>query len=104
MLQTAQLARILVILCLKVKPFNILLTLVPLCLLNFIMFIWFKILFEAFPLGHSGLRVRMGMGLIPGQYSGLKDPTLLKLQLGFDPWPGNFRMSQMQPLKKQKVI
>ena len=33
--------------------------------------------------------------------SGLKDPVLL-LQLGFSPWPGNFCMLWMQPLKKKK--
>ena len=28
--------------------------------------------------------------MIPAQHSGLKDPALLKLSLGFNPWPGNF--------------
>ena len=37
---------------------------------------------------------------------GLKDPVLpqlwhrLQLQIGFDPWPGNFHMPQVWPLKK----
>ena len=35
----------------------------------------------------------------------VKDPTLpqlggrLQVQFGFDPWPGNFHMSQIWPLK-----
>ena len=38
----------------------------------------------------------------------VKDLTLLQLchgwqlQLGFDPWPGNFDMPQMWPKKKEK--
>ena len=41
---------------------------------------------------------------------GLKDPELLQLWhssqlcLGFSPWPGNFHMPWMQPLKKEKKI
>ena len=40
------------------------------------------------------------------QHSGLKDPALLlvwyrsQLQLGFSPWPGNFLVLQVWPLKK----
>ena len=26
-----------------------------------------------------------------------------QLQLGFGPWPGNFHMLQVQPLKKKKI-
>ena len=37
------------------------------------------------------------------QHSGLKDPVLLQLWLGFSPWPGNFHMPWVQPLKKKKV-
>ena len=41
----------------------------------------------------------------PAQHRGLKDPALLQLgcrshlQLGFSPWPGNFHMLQVWPLK-----
>ena len=31
-----------------------------------------------------------------------KDPALLELQLRFSPWPGNFCMPQVWPLKKKK--
>lgn len=31
-----------------------------------------------------------------------EDPASLLLWLRFDPWPGNFHMLQMQPLKKKK--
>ena len=41
-------------------------------------------------------------GSIPGLASGLKDPVLPQLWLGFDTWPGNFPMPQVQPLKKKK--
>jgi len=34
--------------------------------------------------------------------SGLKDPLLPQQWLGFDTWPGNFPMPQVQPLKKKK--
>ena len=33
-------------------------------------------------------------------HSGLQDPTLLQLWLGFKPWPINFHVSQVVPLKK----
>ena len=33
-------------------------------------------------------------------HSGLEDPAWLHLWLGFNPWPGNFHMLQMWPLKK----
>ena len=36
------------------------------------------------------------------QRSGLKDQVLPQLQLRFSPWPGNFHMPQVQPLKKKK--
>ena len=36
----------------------------------------------------------------PAQYSGLKDPALQQLWLGFNSWPRNFHMLQAQPLKK----
>ena len=36
------------------------------------------------------------------QGSGLKDLALLHLQLRFSPWPRNFHMLQVQPLKKKK--
>ena len=42
------------------------------------------------------------------QHSGLKDPVLLQpqhrsqLQLGFNPWLGNFRMPCVQPLKPKQ--
>ena len=32
----------------------------------------------------------------------LQDPCRLQLWLGFDPWPRNFHMLQVQPLKKKK--
>ena len=32
----------------------------------------------------------------------VKDLVLLLLWLGFDPWPGNFHMPQIQPKQKQK--
>ena len=35
-------------------------------------------------------------------HSGLKDPVLPQLWLGFDTWPGNFPMPKVQPLKKKK--
>ena len=31
----------------------------------------------------------------------VKDPALLQLRLGLDPWPGNFHMPKMQPKKKK---
>ena len=40
----------------------------------------------------------------------VKDPALLMLWLwlqqwhGFDPWPGNFRMLQVQPKKQNKQV
>ena len=34
--------------------------------------------------------------------SGLKDLTLLQLQLGFNPWPGNFHMLWVWPLRQQQ--
>ena len=46
-------------------------------------------------------------GLIPGPAQ-RKDPALLHLwhrsqmQLGFDPWPGNFHTPQVQPKKEKK--
>ena len=36
------------------------------------------------------------------QPSGLKYPALSQLQLRFNPWPGNFHMSQVQPLNNKK--
>ena len=36
------------------------------------------------------------------QCSGLNDLAQLHLQLGFNPWPGNFHMPQVWPLKKKK--
>ena len=33
----------------------------------------------------------------PAQGSGLKDLALLQLQLGFNPWPGNFNLLQLRP-------
>ena len=33
--------------------------------------------------------------------SGLKDPALLQLQLGFSHWPRNVLMPQVQPLTKK---
>ena len=44
----------------------------------------------------------------PAWHSGLKDPVLLQLwqrsqlQCGFDPWPRNFHMPQVQPFTKKK--
>ena len=39
----------------------------------------------------------------PAQCSGLKDPALPELWLGFDPWPENFHMLWVWPqLKKKK--
>ena len=32
----------------------------------------------------------------PAWSSELKDPVLLQLWLGFNPWPGNFHMSQVE--------
>ena len=38
-----------------------------------------------------------GTGPIPSQCGGLKDLALLKLQLRFSSWPGNFYMLLVQP-------
>ena len=38
----------------------------------------------------------------PFWQSGLKDPALVHLQLGFNPWPGVFYMNIFWPLKKKK--
>ena len=39
------------------------------------------------------------------QCSGCKNPALLKVQLGFNPWPGNFHIQQAWPekLKNKKI-
>ena len=34
------------------------------------------------------------------QHSGLKDPVLPQLQHVFNPWPGNFHIPQVWPLRK----
>ena len=58
----------------------------------------------------GGLGCCGGMGLIPCWCSGLKDPALPQLQRGswlwfrFDPWPGNFPMPWVWPLKKKKKV
>ena len=39
-----------------------------------------------------------------GHCSGLKDPMLLWLWLGFNPWPRNFHMLWMQASKKEKFL
>ena len=38
----------------------------------------------------------------PTPRSGFKDLALPQLQLGFNPWPGNFIMPLVRPLKKKK--
>ena len=49
-----------------------------------------------------------GIGLNPGLAQSTKDLALLKLwhslqlQLGFSPWPGNFKMSQVWPKTKKR--
>ena len=62
---------------------------------------------QEFPLGPSGLRIQlqqlgsMGkLGLDPQSSTALK--AELQLQLKFNPWPGNFHMLQIRPLKKKK--
>ena len=66
-----------------------------------------------FPLQHSGLRVRLQQlrslwrhWSVLGLCSGLKDVALLqpwhRCQLEFNPWPRNFHMLQVQPLKKRR--
>ena len=48
-------------------------------------------------------------GSIPGPAQWVKDPTLLQLwyrsqlPLGFDPWPRNFHMLQVQLQKKKSL-
>lgn len=47
--------------------------------------------------------------MIPGLVQWVKDPLLqlwcrLQLQLGFDPWPGNFHVLQVQPKKGEVVV
>ena len=50
-----------------------------------------------------------GMGSIPSLAPWLKDPVLPQLwyrsqmQLGFSPWPRNFHMLWVRPLKKKKM-
>ena len=36
------------------------------------------------------------------QCSGVKNPVLLQLQLGFNPWPSNFHMLLVRPFGKKK--
>ena len=45
-----------------------------------------------------------GAGSIPGPVQWVKDPALLQLwlQLGFDPWPGNFHIPWVW-LKEKKI-
>ena len=38
----------------------------------------------------------------PARHSGLKDPALSQLQLGFNPRPRDFHVLRVQPLKKKK--
>ena len=81
----------------------------------------FKIPFGEFPLWLRGLRtwhfLCEDVGLIPGLIQRVKDLVLQdraqircccgyglgwQLQLWFDPWPGNFHMLHVRPLKKKK--
>ena len=51
----------------------------------------------------SGLRFQLQrLGSL--QRCGLKDPALLQLWLRCSPWPGNFHMPQVWPLKKFKIL
>ena len=47
----------------------------------------------------SSLGCCRGVGSIPGPARWGKDPVLLQLQLRFNPWPRNFHMPQVWPLK-----
>ena len=68
----------------------------------------------AFPPLHSGLRIQHylwgGLGSISGLVEWVKDAALpqlwhmLRLWLGFSPWPRNFHMLQVEPKKKKKDV
>ena len=51
----------------------------------------------------AGFAVEVRAGSL-AQGSGLKDLALPQLWLGFNPWPGNFHMPQVQPQNKMKKI
>lgn len=44
-----------------------------------------------------------GMGLFPGQCSGLRAPVLPQLWLSFNRWPRNLHMPRVRPFKKIQV-
>ena len=61
---------------------------------------------EEFPLWCSGLRAQLTAAAwvtaeawvrSPAQCRGKEELALLQLQLGFNPWPGNFHMLQVWP-------
>ena len=45
-----------------------------------------------------------GVGLIPGLPQWVEDLVLPQLWLGFNPWPRNFHMLQMQPKKERREV
>ena len=69
---------------------------------------------KEFLMWHSGLLIQhclclpSGAGSIPGPMQQVKDLALpwlqhrWQLRLGFNPWPGNFHISQVQPKKRKK--